>query len=90
MDRASGLRGRARYAGAALRALLLCVRFFILGLPAVAAVLPLGTAGLGDAGPHGFSELLYAYTSASATNGSAVAGLSANTSFYAPAQTCFG
>jgi K+-transporting ATPase ATPase A chain len=60
---------------------LLCVPFFILGLPAVAAVLPLGTAGLGNAGPHGFSELLYAYTSASATNGSAFAGLSAKTSF---------
>jgi potassium-transporting ATPase potassium-binding subunit len=61
---------------------LLCVPLFILGLPAVAAVLPLGTASLGNAGPHGFSELLYAYTSASATNGSAFAGLSANTPFY--------
>ena len=61
---------------------LLCVPAFILGLPAVAAVLPSGVAGLGNAGPHGFSELLYAYTSAAATNGSAFAGLSANTPFY--------
>ena len=61
---------------------LLCVPFFILGLPAVAAVLPPGTVGLGNAGPHGFSELLYAYTSTSATNGSGFAGLSATKSFY--------
>jgi potassium-transporting ATPase potassium-binding subunit len=61
---------------------LLCVPAFILGLSAVAAVVPLGIAGLGNAGPHGFSELLYAYTSASATNGSAFAGLNANTPFY--------
>ena len=41
-----------------------------------------GTAGLSNAGPHGFSELLYAYTSGAATNGSAFAGLSANSPFY--------
>jgi K+-transporting ATPase ATPase A chain len=39
-------------------------------------------AGLNNAGPHGFSEILYAYTSAAATNGSAFAGLSANSLFY--------
>jgi K+-transporting ATPase ATPase A chain len=39
-------------------------------------------AGLGNAGPHGFSEMLYAYTSGTATNGSAFAGLNANTPFY--------
>jgi K+-transporting ATPase ATPase A chain len=61
---------------------LLCVPAFILGMPAVAAVLPAGLAGLGNAGPHGFSEMLYAYTSGAATNGSAFAGLSTNTSFY--------
>ena len=61
---------------------LLCVPAFILGLPAVAAVLPAGLAGLNNAGPHGFSEMLYAYTSGAATNGSAFAGLSANTPFY--------
>ena len=61
---------------------LLCVPAFILGMSAVAAVLPAGLAGLNNAGPHGFSELLYAYTSGAATNGSAFAGLSANTPFY--------
>jgi K+-transporting ATPase ATPase A chain len=61
---------------------LLCVPAFILGLTAVAAVLPAGLAGLSNAGPHGFSEMLYAYTSAAATNGSAFAGLNANTPFY--------
>jgi K+-transporting ATPase ATPase A chain len=61
---------------------LLCVPAFILGIGAVAAVLPAGTAVLSNAGPHGFSELLYAYTSGAATNGSAFAGLSANTPFY--------
>ena len=61
---------------------LLCVPAFILGIAAVAAVLPAGVAGLNNAGPHGFSELLYAYTSGAATNGSAFAGLSANTLFY--------
>jgi K+-transporting ATPase ATPase A chain len=61
---------------------LLCVPAFILGTGAVAAVLPAGVAGLNNAGPHGFSEMLYAYTSGAATNGSAFAGLSANTPFY--------
>jgi potassium-transporting ATPase potassium-binding subunit len=61
---------------------LLCVPAFILGLAAVAAVLPAGLAGLNNAGPHGFSEILYAYTSAAATNGSAFAGLNANAPFY--------
>ena len=59
---------------------LLVVPATILVLTSVAAVLPAGLAGLSNAGPHGFSELLYAYTSAAATNGSAFAGLSANTS----------
>ena len=61
---------------------LLCVPAFILGISGVAAVLPAGLAGLNNSGPHGFSELLYAYTSGAATNGSAFAGLSANTPFY--------
>jgi K+-transporting ATPase ATPase A chain len=61
---------------------LLCVPAFILGIAAVASVLPAGVAGLNNAGPHGFSELLYAYTSGAATNGSAFAGLNANTPFY--------
>jgi K+-transporting ATPase ATPase A chain len=61
---------------------LLCVPAFILGIPAVAAVLPTGLAALNNAGPHGFSEILYAYASGAATNGSAFAGLSANSTFY--------
>jgi potassium-transporting ATPase potassium-binding subunit len=43
---------------------------------------PWGTAGLGNAGPHGFSEMLYAYSSTAANNGSAFAGLNANTPGY--------
>lgn len=54
----------------------------ILGFTAIAAVLPAGLAGLNNAGPHGFSEILYAYTSATGNNGSAFAGISANTPFY--------
>jgi K+-transporting ATPase ATPase A chain len=61
---------------------LLTVPAFILGFGAVAASLPAGLAGLNNAGPHGFSELLYAYTSGAATNGSAFAGLNANTPFF--------
>ena len=45
-------------------------------------MLPAGVSALSNAGPHGFSELLYAYTSGGATNGSAFAGLSANAPFY--------
>ena len=55
----------------------------ILGFTAVAAVLPdTALVGLNNAGPHGFSEVLYAYTSATGNNGSAFAGLSANTIFW--------
>jgi K+-transporting ATPase ATPase A chain len=55
----------------------------ILGFSAVAAVLPDTALGaLGNAGPHGFSEILYAYTSTTANNGSAFAGLSGNTMFW--------
>jgi potassium-transporting ATPase potassium-binding subunit len=53
-----------------------------LGLAAVAAAAPAGLVGVGNPGPHGFSEILYAFTSAAATNGSAFAGLNANTPFY--------
>jgi K+-transporting ATPase ATPase A chain len=53
----------------------------ILGFTAVAVVIPDGTGALANAGPHGFSEALYAYTSATGNNGSAFAGLGANT-FY--------
>lgn len=54
----------------------------ILGLSALASVLPAGLAGPLNKGPHGFSEILYAFTSAVGNNGSAFAGLTANTPFY--------
>ena len=53
-----------------------------LGLTALAVVLAPGLAGRQATGPHGLSEILYAYTSAAATNGSAFAGLNANSPFY--------
>jgi K+-transporting ATPase ATPase A chain len=49
---------------------------------AIAAVFGFGTSSLNNLGPHGFSEILYAYTSAAANNGSAFAGLNANTPWY--------
>ena len=54
----------------------------VLVLGAVAAVLPSAVASVSNPGPHGFSQILYAFTSASANNGSAFAGLNANTPFY--------
>ncbi|WP_152046807.1 potassium-transporting ATPase subunit KdpA [Aureimonas psammosilenae] len=50
----------------------------ILGFSAVSAVLPAALSGLGNAGPHGLSEIYYAYSSAAGNNGSAFGGLSAN------------
>jgi K+-transporting ATPase ATPase A chain len=54
----------------------------ILGFTALATVLPEGTAGPLNVGPHGFSEILYAYSSQTGNNGSAFAGLTGNTPFY--------
>jgi K+-transporting ATPase ATPase A chain len=54
----------------------------ILGLAACAAVLPSATTSLANPGPHGLSELLYAFSSGAGNNGSAFAGLNANTPFY--------
>ncbi|HEV2532873.1 potassium-transporting ATPase subunit KdpA [Phenylobacterium sp.] len=54
----------------------------ILGFSAVAAVLPMALKGLGNPGAHGLSEILYAYSSATGNNGSAFAGLSANTPWW--------
>ena len=54
----------------------------ILGGTALASVMPAGLAGLSNAGPHGFSQMLYAFTSATGNNGSAFAGLSTGTPFY--------
>ena len=56
--------------------------FCILGFAALAAVWPSTIASLNNLGPHGFSELIYAYTSGTANNGSAFAGLNANTPFF--------
>ena len=54
----------------------------MLGFTALAVVTDAGLAGLLNKGPHGFSEVLYAYTSGTANNGSAFAGLTANSPFY--------
>lgn len=56
--------------------------FSILGFSSWAAVSSWGVAGLNNAGPHGLSEILYAYSSTSGNNGSAFAGLSGNTPWY--------
>ena len=56
--------------------------FSILGFSAWAAVSKWGLAGLNNTGPHGLSEILYAYSSGTGNNGSAFAGLSGNTPWY--------
>ena len=56
--------------------------FDIMGFTAWAAVSGWGLAGLNNAGPHGFSEILYAFSSGTGNNGSAFAGLTANTYWY--------
>jgi K+-transporting ATPase ATPase A chain len=61
---------------------LLILPLSMLGWTALATVVPAGLAGIANTGPHGFSEILYAYTSATGNNGSAFAGISANTLFY--------
>ena len=55
---------------------------FLLGFTALAASTPWGVKALNNAGPHGFSEMLYAFTSCIGNNGSAFAGLSGNTPWY--------
>ncbi|MFG1214336.1 potassium-transporting ATPase subunit KdpA [Xanthobacter flavus] len=61
---------------------ILVLPLMMLGWTAVATVLPGTVAAISNPGPHGFSEILYAFTSATANNGSAFAGLSGNTPFY--------
>ncbi|PJG55058.1 potassium-transporting ATPase subunit KdpA [Bradyrhizobium forestalis] len=61
---------------------ILILPLMILGWSAVAVVLPTGVASMANAGPHGFSEVLYAYSSQTGNNGSAFAGLTGNTLFY--------
>jgi potassium-transporting ATPase potassium-binding subunit len=61
---------------------ILILPLMYLGWTAVAMEVPSAVAAMGNPGPHGFTEVLYAYTSQTGNNGSAFAGLSANTLFY--------
>ena len=61
---------------------LLIFPLIILGFAAASALLPAGLSSLSNKGPHGLSQILYAYTSAVGNNGSAFAGLNANTHWY--------
>src|SRR3984885_1877956 len=61
---------------------ILVLPLMYLGWTAIATVVPAAAAATNNAGPHGFSEILYLYTSSTGNNGSAFAGISANTLFY--------
>jgi len=61
---------------------ILVLPLMYLGWTAVAMLVPSAVAAMGNPGPHGFTEVLYAYVSQDGNNGSAFAGLSANTMFY--------
>ena len=61
---------------------ILCMPLMLLVFTAIAVVAEPGLAGMSNAGPHGFTEALYAYTQGVNNNGSAFAGLSSNTPFY--------
>jgi K+-transporting ATPase ATPase A chain len=61
---------------------ILILPLMYLGWTAVAMLVPSAVAAMNNPGPHGFTEVLYAYTSQTGNNGSAFAGLSANTMFY--------
>ena len=67
---------------------LLVLTLSILGFTAWASISGWGLAGLNNAGPHGFSEIFYAFSSATANNGSAFAGLTANTPWYNTTLGC--
>jgi potassium-transporting ATPase potassium-binding subunit len=60
----------------------LVLTFTILGFSAVAVIKPVGTAGISNPGPHGLSQILYAYVSSTGNNGSAFGGINANTLWY--------
>jgi potassium-transporting ATPase potassium-binding subunit len=60
----------------------LCLPLSILGFTAIAVLIPSAVASTANAGPHGFSEILYAYSSQTGNNGSAFAGLTGNTLWY--------
>ena len=61
---------------------ILIMTFVILGFSAVAVVQPFGTSSISNPGPHGLSQVLYAYTSMVGNNGSAFGGLNGNTAWY--------
>ncbi len=61
---------------------ILVTPLLVLGLTAIAVLSPIGRGAVANPGAHGFSEILYAFTSAANNNGSAFAGLSANSPFY--------
>jgi K+-transporting ATPase ATPase A chain len=61
---------------------ILVLPLMILGWTAIAVVYPPAVASMANAGPHGFTEVLYAYSSQTGNNGSAFAGLTGNTFFY--------
>ena len=61
---------------------ILVLPLMYLGWTAVAVVLPSAVASMANSGPHGFTEVLYAFTSATGNNGSAFGGLTGNTFFY--------
>lgn len=61
---------------------ILILPLMYLGFSAVACVLPSAVASIANAGPHGFSEILYLFTSSTANNGSAFGGITGNTLFY--------
>ncbi len=61
---------------------ILILPLMYLGWTAVAVVLPSAVASMANVGPHGFTEVLYAFTSATGNNGSAFGGLTGNTMFY--------
>jgi K+-transporting ATPase ATPase A chain len=67
---------------------ILILPLMYLGWTAVAVVVPSAVSATGNPGPHGFTEILYAYTSADGNNGSAFGGLSANTFFYNLTLAC--
>src|SRR6202522_4570116 len=67
---------------------ILVLPLMYLGWTAVAVVLPSTVAAMGNAGPHGFTEVLYAFTSATGNNGSAFGGLTGNSFFFNLTLAC--
>jgi K+-transporting ATPase ATPase A chain len=61
---------------------ILVLPLMILGLTAISVVVPFGLSSMQDSGPHGFSEVLYLYSSQTGNNGSAFAGFTGNTLWY--------